>query len=71
MNTAGDIGCQNPVNSLICLIGHVGRLLIWEPKNLPKAKRLARLRANERRKKIIRALSADLTRALQKRWLGI
>ena len=61
---------QNTLGDLVCLIKHVGRISLWESPLLPPAKRLARRRANERRKKLIMELGANLSRSLQERFRG-
>jgi len=56
---------HSPLSDLVTLIKHIGRISVWEPPGLPRAKRIARARENERRIKLIKELAGNLKRSFQ------
>ncbi|NLF24160.1 MAG: hypothetical protein GX589_00680 [Deltaproteobacteria bacterium] len=70
MNTPREVNANHLWSDFVCLMGHVGRISIWEPKSLPVAKRVARKRANERRLKLIKELSNNLSKSIQEQLRG-
>jgi hypothetical protein len=59
---------HTPLEDLVCLIREVGKISIWTPPCLSRAKHVARGVANQRRRKVIRELGVNLTRSLQRRF---